>query len=302
MKKILFIRSENAFLPEISAYIDYFNKTKTFVAYDSSKIKENYKISDFDIIWEFKGFGGIRVKNQILVHEYASLSTGSFPKIKNIIKSILNPKPDIRVFLNEEVQRGFKFKDNIEYAYRDMGIDKRFLDFKQTEKEFDFVYVGSVCKEREIDKLLEQFTKKNNGKLCLIGDVETDIFERYKGEKNIVFTGKVSYDKVPELASKAVYGINYIPNKYPFNIQTSTKLLEYLSLGLKVVTTDYKWIREFEKKHACSFYKFDYNNFNFDIEEIKKYDFKSNFNPENYLWEDVIRNSQIESKLLKLCK
>ena len=86
MKKILFMRSENAFLPEIDAYIDYFNHFEGFKAFDSSKIKE-YKLEDFDIIWEFKGLGGVKQnKNQILIHEYASLSTGKHARFKNFIK------------------------------------------------------------------------------------------------------------------------------------------------------------------------------------------------------------------------
>ena len=63
MITILFVRSENAFLPEIDAYVDYFNNTKEFKAYDSSKIKD-YKLDDFDVIWEFKGFGGSKKKKK----------------------------------------------------------------------------------------------------------------------------------------------------------------------------------------------------------------------------------------------
>lgn len=302
MKKILFVRSENAFLPEISAYIDYFNKTESFKAYDSSKLKIGYDINDFDIIWEFKGLGGIKANNKVLVHEYASLSTGTFSKIKDTLKATLNPKPDLRIFLNQEVKKGFRFKDGIDYCYRDMGIDKRFIQRTSNKKEYDFVYVGSICKERGIDKLLKSFTQRENGTLCLIGGVEEDIYNKYKDVKNIYFAGKLPYEEVYKLASKAVYGINYIPDKYPYNIQTSTKLLEYLALGLKVVTTDYRWIREFENKYKCSFYKFNDDDFIFDIEKIKSHEFKSNFNPEKHLWEDIIRNSEIESKLLNLCK
>ena len=107
MIKILFIRSERAYLPEIDAYIEYFNKTDEFRAYDSLKLKGEYQLKDFDVIWEFKGFGGIRVKDQILVHEYASLSVGAFPRVKNWLKSKLNPKPHLRIFLNEDVKAGF---------------------------------------------------------------------------------------------------------------------------------------------------------------------------------------------------
>ncbi|RKO62836.1 glycosyltransferase [Caldibacillus debilis] len=296
MKKILFIRSGKAFLPEINAYINYFNKSGEFEAFDSSNIEGEYILNDFDIIWEFKGIGGLKVKDQILIHEYASLSTGAFPRLKNILKTKLNYKPYLRIFLNEDVRKEFNFKDNIDYCYRDMGIDESFLKVENGKKEFDFVYVGSISKEREIDKLLRKFTENNNGNICLIGDVEDKIFKKYKNNKNIIFTGKVSYEEVPKIASKAEFGINFIPDKYPFNIQTSTKLLEYLALGLKVVTTDYKWVRKFEKKYKCSFYKLN-KDLQFNIEDIQKYKFISNFNAKDFLWDSIFKRINLIKKI-----
>lgn len=298
MIKILFIRSENAFLPEVDAYIDYFNKTKEFNAYDSSKIKD-YKLEDFDVIWEFKGFSGIKKnKNQILVHEYASLSTGKFSILKNFLKSKCNSKPDLRIFLNENVKEGFKFNDDVHFCYRDMGIDNQFTLKDKVAKEYDFVYVGSIGKEREMDKFLKAFTEKDNGTLCLVGNVDHEIYSEYKNHKNLIFTGKVSYSDVPKIAAKAEYGINFIPDKYPFNIQTSTKLLEYLALGLKIVTTDYIWVRQFEEKQDCSFYKLDYNNLIFDKKRIQEHEFLNRFNTKEYLWENIIKKSELETKLL----
>ena len=302
MIKILFMRSENAFLPEVDAYIDYFNKTKEFNAYDSSKIKD-YKLEDFNVIWEFKGFGGVKKnKNQILIHEYASLSTGKFPTLKNFIKSKFNPKPDLRIFLNENVKEGFSFNDSVNFCYRDMGIDEQFTSQDEIEKEFDFVYVGSIGKEREMHKFLKAFTEKDNGTLCLVGNVEDKIYSEYKEHKNLIFTGKVPYSEVPKIAAKAEYGINFMPDKYPFNIQTSTKLLEYLALGLKVVTTDYKWVKQFEESHNCSFYKLDYNNLSFDKKSIKKHQFDSGFRADEYLWHRVIDRSRIAKSIVEKYK
>lgn len=300
MGKILFIRSKNAFLPEIDAYIKFFNNTMGFKAFDSSKLGENYNINEFDIIWEFKGFGGIKSKDKIIIHEYVSLSTGNFPVLKNYIKRKFNSKPSFRIFLNENVREGFKFKDSIDYCYRDMGIDESFMNVEHTEKEYDFVYVGSICKARGIDVFLKEFTKTKPGKICLIGNVEDEIYEVYKGNKDITFTGKVLYSEVPNIASKAIYGINFIPDKYPFNIQTSTKLLEYLALGLKIITTDYKWVRQFEEKNACDFYKLNYRNIKIDIDEISKYSFISNFKVEESIWNKVIEESGIVGKLRRL--
>lgn len=295
MVKILFLRSEKAYLPEIDAYIDYFNSSSTFSAFDSSQIGSDYTLSDFEVIWEFKGLGGVKVNNQFLIHEYASLSTGIFSKQKDIVKSIFNPKPNLRVFLNERVKKRFEFNDNIEFSYRDMGIDKRFLT-RSNQKEYDFVYIGSMDKGRGIEKLLHSFTQKKNGKMCLIGTPQDDIYDIYKNNKDIIFTGRLPYKEVPKIASKAIFGVNYIPDKYPYNIQTSTKALEYLALGLKVVTTNYQWIRDFEKNHNCSFYKLDSNNF--DIDAINRFEFQSHFNPESYLWDAVIEKSKINEKIL----
>ena len=295
--KILFVRTGKAFLPEIDAYVKYFNKLEGFEAYDSQLLDENYSIDDFDVIWEFKGFGGVRDVNKVIVHDYASLSTGSFPKVKNNLKKWLNPKPNLRVFLNQAVRQGFNFNDDIEFCYRDMGIDERFLSVKSEEKEYEFVYVGSICKGRGMDRFLAEFTRKPQGKLCLIGNVEDDIYNEYKHNKDLVFTGSVPYGEVPIIASKAVYGINYIPDKYPFNIQTSTKLLEYLALGLKVITTDYQWVRDFEKLHGCSFYKLNLKQDGFNRDYIKSYDYKSNFAVENHLWDVVLENSGLKEQI-----
>lgn len=301
MIKIIFLRNTSAFLPEIDAYVKYFNSTSDFIAYDSSKLTE-FKIEDFDVIWEFKGLGGAKVKDRILIHEYASLSTGKFPKVKNYIKARMNPKPNLRIFLNSNVRDGFSFNDNIDFCYRDMGIDEIFLQKKEVSKEYHFVYVGEICKERELDKFLNVFTAKNNGKLCLVGSVDDEIYKDYKHNDNLIFTGKVSYSEVPQIAAKAKYGINFIPNKYPFNIQTSTKLLEYLALGLKVVTIDYEWIRQFEKIHNCSFYKLDYNNLRFDIDSLEKHEFITHFKPEDYLWKSMIDKAGIAKKLVEKYK
>ncbi|MCM3711638.1 glycosyltransferase [Sporosarcina luteola] len=299
MKKILFVRNENAFLPEIPAYIKYFNKTNEFIAYDSSELGGKLNLTDFDVIWEFKGFGGLRVTNQILIHEYASLSTGAFPILKNQVKTKINPKPNLRIFLNKNVKLGFNFKDDISYCYRDMGVDCNFfIKDDKKNKDFDFVYVGSISKGREIDKLLYTFTRKMKGTLLLVGSVDDHLYNTYKDNKNITFTGRVRYQEVPQIAINAEYGINYMPNRYPFNIQTSTKLLEYLAMGLKVITTDYFWVRQFEQRNNCSFFKLDINNFNYN--ELEKHNYVSSINIENFLWENVIERSGVYDNIQKL--
>lgn len=300
--KILFKRSDNAILPDIDAYIKYLNQDPMFDCYDSADLAEDYSLDDFDVIWEFKGLGGIQSDNHIVVHEYASLSTGRFAKLKNLIKSIRNPKPDLRIFLNEDVRKGFLFKDDIPETYRDMGLDQQFLNVSKTEKEFDFIYIGSISKEREIDKFLHSFSKAKKGKLHLVGTVEDDeIYTTYKNHPDITFVGRVPYKEIPEIASKAVYGINYIPDKYPYTLQTSTKMLEYSALDLKIITTDYKWARNFESKHNSKFY-FLNDQATFDLEGIEDFPFKNNFNAHDYTWDKIFEKADIKGKLQAINK
>lgn len=42
--------------------------------------------------------------------------------------------------------------------------------------------------------------------------------------------GPVNRDQLPEIYKNARFGLNYTPDIYPYNVQTSTKTLEYLLL------------------------------------------------------------------------
>jgi glycosyltransferase involved in cell wall biosynthesis len=137
--------------------------------------------------------------------------------------------------------------------------------------------------------------------LLLIGEVSDEIYENYRYCENITFTGRVLYEDVPKYASQAVYGINYMPDKYPYNLQTSTKLLEYLSMGLKVITTDYSWVRNFMDVNQIQLVTVTHSLEGLDS-LIKKDETKSieRINFDKYKWAHIIQQSGIEGKLLKL--
>lgn len=300
--RILFMNNEKALLPEIGAYIKYFNQQENFQAVDSVDLPAEKNIEDYDVIWEFKGLGGVKKSDKILVHEYASLSTGLLPQLKNTLKTHFNPKPDLRIFLNESVQSGFGFKDNVPVLYRDMGIDERFIrqPLPDSQKEYEFVYVGALSKERDVERMIEGIIEKPIGKLCLIGHPDDDVFDKYKNHPDIEFTGKVPYDEVPEIASKACYGLNFMPDKYPFNLQTSTKLIEYLAMNLKVISTNYEWVRHFQKRHQTRFYTASYENFKLDMDAIKQFDYENQFDARNFLWENIFESAGVKERLLSL--
>ena len=92
-----------------------------------------------------------------------------------------------------------------------------------------------------------------------------------------------------------------MPNKYPYNLQTSTKLLEYLSMGLKVITTDYLWIKNLIKENEINLITVDENLNNLE-NSLNKYEKLSEEIPnmEKFKWTNVIEQSSLQDKLLNL--
>lgn len=286
--KIAFVNSGKSYLPEIKAYIDYLNKR----GYSAMEVYSDQKevIEKFDIVWKFMGLDMKRDnKNQFYIHEYCSLSVGKFSKQKDLLKKYLNRKPAGRIFLNEELYQRMNFKDNLPFLKRDMGISQSFYT-TQDKKDYDFIYFGDTSNSRKLNFLLNNFKTQNKDQnIILIGTISNELYRNFKNTDNIIFTGKLSHEDVPAVASKAVYGINYVPDIFPFNIQTSTKLLEYCALGLKIITTNYNWVNQFEESRGARFLKVEEDLKNFTRDRIEKFDFHTP-NVEDLKWENIFEN------------
>lgn len=297
--KILCIHPGVSYLPEIQAYKEYFGQFGVEV-YDSAKdFDQNYNKADFDLLWYMMGVQLFRDELPT-VHDYASLSTGRFPLFKNTVKKCLNQKPDLRLFLNSNVKNGLGFKDYIPFLYRDMGVSYDFFKVQKKDQEYDFVYVGAITKERGVDRLFDHFRNHLKDKsLLVIGSVPNEIYSQFANIHNIKFMGAVPYSTVPELASKAEYGINMMPDQYPFNIQTSTKLIEYCALGLKVITTNYEWASSFESKTKARFYKIDDSFENLSMSKIEAFDFVTP-DVNGYQWNNIFSEIELIQNVRKI--
>ena len=296
MIKVLLTNTNKAYLPEVEAYKDFFNNQTEYFFFDSAELGM-YDIKDYDMIWSFMGFDREK-HDRIRIHDYASLSTGNFAHIKDFIKKNMNKKPALRLFLNQYVKQGFGFKDGAPSVMRDMGISESFFSDFSPKKEYDFVYVGAINKSRRTDKLLAKFKNEyKNQTLLVIGHVEKEWMDTFRAP-NIIFAGRLNYKEVAQTAKLAHYGINYIPNKYPYNLQTSTKLLEYLAMGLNVVTNEYQWIKDFEKSKNINLFKMD-ENLNIDFKKLETFHFKS-CDMKDFMWKNVLLNSGMKEALDKL--
>jgi len=298
MTSLLFVAKPSVYLPEIPAYRKYLAKHHAGVAISQSTAAEAQP-QDYDIVWRFMGTD-THGEGQYVVHEYNSLSTQPFAKPKNVVKRLINKRPDRRVFLSEKVRQGFGFRDNVPSGLRDMGIDESFFAVKRSKTpDYDFVYAGGLNRGPVIAKVLDRFMGPlRDAKVLLIGEAPAALSERYKANPNIVFHGRVPYLDIPALMARGRYGFNIMPDIYPFNVQTATKVLEYCAVGLPVVTTDYSWIGDFEKSHDAKFFRISGNFSNLTMDNLARFDFRVP-DVKSFMWERVIAESGIFSFLEK---
>ena len=247
-----------------------------------------------DVEWVIMGHDRTPLGSAIRIHEYPSSSTPPFANWKNLAKRYVSVTPHFRIFLNKTVHDRMRFRDTIPFGYRDIGIYPPEPTTGETEKKIDFIYIGSSEKNRQLNRLLDAFTVSPMSAytLLILSQHYEPLKYDYKTFPNISFEGPVSYGMVSQYLQQARYGINYMPDKAPFNEQTSTKLLEYIRAGLPVITTRYRWMEDFARKYGGSYFYMDERNPRFSLEELESFPFSA---PDlsDWYWEKKINESGV---------
>ncbi|EXB32978.1 MULTISPECIES: glycosyltransferase family protein [Acinetobacter] len=230
---------KSAYTPEAYAYEKY-------LMLKGHKVQLDYIVDpNNDINIFFMGIRPFWKKNEgraIEIHEYQSLSTPPYAHFKNFAKKRVNKQPSGRVFLNEFVHRDLNFSDNIPYIYRDMGVDEALFQSPSENPLYDIVYCGSIAGRNGLIEVIIKLAE--NYKVVVVGQV-SDLERSLLKHENITILGRIERKDLPEIYRNARYGLNFTPNIYPYNIQTSTKTLEYLASGLGVISNKYKWSEQF---------------------------------------------------------
>lgn len=285
--------SERAYLPEAYAYQKYLSANSFKVQLASREEID----ADNDLNIYFMGlrpFWNLTSGRAVEIHEYHSLSTGEFPQIKDYLKKCINKKPVGRIFLNQIVRANFKFRDNISFLLRDMGVDKELFQKPTDFPEFDIVYCGSISGRHGLLDEVERLAAFGY-KILMIGDVLAPDLQRFSVQKNVVFSGRVARHEIAGLYKKCRAGLNYMPNIYPLNIQTSTKTLEYLASGLRVLSSRYHWAENFFKNNdaRCIY-----------LDEIKSYKLieSKGGGVDEYEWGNLLSKSNLKNFLYQACE
>jgi len=266
--RIAFVHNSKAFLPEVAAYTRYFSK----LGFECVVVNpEELLKAKPDVAWHFMGMDRQAQRGVFTIHEYTSASVPPFIDLKNKLKKILNVQPDHRLFLNEYVRDSFGFNDGVPYGFRDMGVYEEWLHDAPAVKEYDLIYVGKV--RQGLDDLLEKLK-----------------------ERSVLVVSDKTHDEVQQLIRKSRFGINFMPDIEPFNQQTSTKFLEYCACKVPVITSDYEWVRQFQKKHGGKYF---YLKDGFTWDEITNFQYEFPDLSE-WTWEKQIERSGILQVLQKL--
>lgn len=244
-KTVHFVHTGPAYMPELAAYEAHLARLghRGVVHRDPASVP-----LDADIVWwvcgRVSGTHAHRLRHSVQVHEYASASVGRWPGLKDRLKRWSQPKPQYRVFLNPWVRERLGFDDGVPFELRDMGVPVGFLQAQATgAPEYDLVYLGEMSRLLECVPSLQAIAQAGLS-LLLVGEVPSALQALIQNWPQVHSTGRVPQDQVPTQLLRARAGLNLMPQRLPLTHQTSTKVLEYLAVGLPVLSNHYPWAEQ----------------------------------------------------------
>ena len=252
--QVHFIHPGHSYLPELEAYTAHLRPWghEACTHQNASTVP-----ADAHVVWWMCGrvrtMDHQRFAQAFQVHEYASASVPPCAWAKDQIKRWTQPKPDYRLFQNEWVRQRLGFADDVPWEFREMGVSSTFLTPPaiQGAAEFDMVYLGDMVRLRHFLPVFEGLEQAGMRTL-LIGSMPATLQRQFQAFKHITVTGKVAHHEVPAQLRRARCALNLVPDQIPYSEQTSTKLLEYCAIGLPVISTDYRWVRNFAASNKAA--------------------------------------------------
>ena len=88
-------------------------------------------------------------------------------------------------------------------------------------------------------------------RLLLVGQIPPALQAVIGPLQHIHTTGRIAQDEVPAQLLRARAGLNLVPDVLPLSAQTSTKMLEYLAVGLPVISNRSAWAEHIAIQHPA---------------------------------------------------
>tara|TARA_B110000003_G_scaffold244578_1_gene253774 strand:+ start:236 stop:1111 length:876 start_codon:yes stop_codon:yes gene_type:complete len=283
------LSNKKSYLPEIIAYRNYFikNNIKVIISDQELSLKKCHVIIMFCGFFLKK-----KLKNKIYIHDYSSLSTPPFCGAKDIIKKYFNFKPNLRIFNSKLIKDNMNYNDKVPYIIRSQGVLKNFFQKRSKKFTYDFLYTGSIEARKGLNKIFFKYLKLGFS-ILVIGNVSEAYKDKFSNFAKIKFLGPKKYINIYRYYKMCNYGLNYIPDEFPYNAQYSTKFLEYSASKMNIVSNKTDFMNKISKKYKIkNVYDEDIHN----AEDLKKAKFQ-HANLLHYEWNQVIEKSGILKKL-----
>jgi glycosyltransferase involved in cell wall biosynthesis len=242
--KIFILHPGKANYPEIDAYSAYFGARGFAVSAGSEEDYRRLADPQEHVLWCIMGFYTKQLTARFLIHDYRSLSVGRAPALKDTLKRMVQPRPNLRIFQNMQMDQLMDFRDDVDTIFLPMGVpDWIFSVNNDIDLRFPratYAYIGEITRERGFDRFLTSFLKfrRPSETLALVGQVEKEIADAFGKFDCIVFTGRLSQQEALRVVRQSRYAVSVIPYSRPYHVQAPTKLLEYAALGKQIVCND----------------------------------------------------------------
>jgi len=139
------------------------------------------------------------------------------------------------------------FQTGVNFRIFDPSKSSSLRDSLGLEKRFIVIYHGVLSPNRGLQNVIKAISicKQHLPHILFMvvgagkGEPELkSITKKLKLEKNVLFTGGVPFNKVPDYIKTADVGIIPLPNIDWWNVSSPIKLKEYLAMQLPVIATD----------------------------------------------------------------
>ena len=274
------------------------------------EINKMSKKFDYILVENSPEYGLIVNSNNMILHmhnDFLNIDTDMNKKILNKYIKVFSLSKYISGRI-EEIDNSYK---NIFTLYNGVNVelfekaDDGDLKIKYGIEENDFVYLytGRIVPEKGVLELVEAFNKckLNNAKLVIVGNLSSKkaynkkLLKAKNGNNNIIFTGAVSYDKIPMYYKLANAGI--VPSTWeePFALT----VIEHLASGHPVIITNSGAMPELVNEKVAIIVQKDsnlINNLSNALVTIKE---KSNFSSKSLINQASKFNSEIYCSTFK---
>lgn len=109
------------------------------------------------------------------------------------------------------------------------------------------IYQGTMAKIRRLEILVHSFSRvvkhRDGAKLLMVGegDDREDLRKLAEGlgiGKNVIFTGRVAYEEVPQYVAASDIALCPVPPLYLYKLSSPLKLFEYMAMAKPVVANE----------------------------------------------------------------